>query len=91
MTVHTIKNVTVAGSGVLGAQIAFQTAYHGFSVVVYDLSDDILEKAQTRLQSLQHKYIADLGASQAQVQEAYSRVAYSSKLDEAVRNADLVI
>lgn len=28
----TIKNVTVAGSGVLGAQIALQAAYHGFNV-----------------------------------------------------------
>ena len=26
------KNVTVAGSGVLGYQIAFQTAFHGVKV-----------------------------------------------------------
>ena len=34
-----IKNVTVAGSGVLGFQIAFQTAIHGFETTVYDISD----------------------------------------------------
>ena len=39
-----IKNVTVAGSGVLGYQIAFQTAFHGLKVVVYDINDEILEK-----------------------------------------------
>ena len=33
------KNVTVAGSGVLGYQIAFQTAFHGFKVSVYDIND----------------------------------------------------
>lgn len=29
-----IKNVTVAGGGVLGRQIAFQSAYCGFNVTV---------------------------------------------------------
>ena len=39
-----IKNVTVAGSGVLGFQIAFQTAIHGFETTVYDISDEVLER-----------------------------------------------
>jgi 3-hydroxybutyryl-CoA dehydrogenase len=39
------KNITIAGSGVLGYQIAFQTAYHGFKVTVYDINDEVLEKA----------------------------------------------
>lgn len=38
------KNVTVAGSGVLGYQIAFQTAFHGFKVTVYDINDEGLIK-----------------------------------------------
>lgn len=29
-----IKNVTVAGGGVLGSQITFQSAYCGFNVTV---------------------------------------------------------
>ncbi len=29
-----IKNVTVAGGGVLGSQIVFQSAYCGFNVTV---------------------------------------------------------
>lgn len=29
-----IKNVTVAGGGALGSQIAFQSAYCGFNVTV---------------------------------------------------------
>lgn len=32
-----IKNVTVFGSGVLGAQIAFQTAYHGYNVTCIEM------------------------------------------------------
>ena len=41
--VGNIKNVTVAGSGVLGYQIAFQRAFHGFHVSVYDISEVILD------------------------------------------------
>jgi 3-hydroxyacyl-CoA dehydrogenase len=43
-----ITKVTIAGSGVLGSQIAFQTAFHGYAVMVYDISDDILEKSLLR-------------------------------------------
>lgn len=32
----TIKNVTVLGAGVLGAQIAYRAAYAGFNVTSYD-------------------------------------------------------
>ena len=34
-----IHKVTVLGTGVLGSQIAFQTAFHGFPVVAYDIDD----------------------------------------------------
>ena len=30
-----MKNITVLGTGVLGSQIAFQTAFHGFDAVSY--------------------------------------------------------
>jgi 3-hydroxyacyl-CoA dehydrogenase len=37
----TITKVTLAGTGIFGAQIAFQTAFHGYAVMVYDISDAI--------------------------------------------------
>jgi 3-hydroxybutyryl-CoA dehydrogenase len=36
----------ISGQCVLGSQIAFQTAFHGYAVMVYDISDDILEKSK---------------------------------------------
>ena len=36
-----IKNVTIAGGGTLGSQIAWQTAFMGFNVIVYVASNDI--------------------------------------------------
>lgn len=85
------KHVTVAGSGVLGSQIAFQTAFHGFQVTVYDISDEALEKAKKRIADLKPHYQADLGASEEAVKAAYERIAYNSDLAGAVAQADLVI
>ena len=31
-----ISNVTIAGAGTLGSQIAWQTAFNGFNVTVFD-------------------------------------------------------
>ena len=91
LTERAIRNVTVAGTGVLGAQIAFQTAYRNFNVVAYDINDSILEKARARFKDLQGVYRNEMHASQGQVDDAFSRIAYSADLATAAKNADLVI
>ncbi|AKU27055.1 3-hydroxyacyl-CoA dehydrogenase [Anoxybacillus geothermalis] len=85
------QHITVAGSGVLGSQIAFQTAFKGFEVSVYDINDEAIEKAKGRFQELMKRYQGDLGASEADVRAAYERISYYTDLAEAVRDADLVI
>lgn len=85
------KNITVAGSGVLGSQIAFQTAYKGFSVTVYDINEEALDKAKDRILKLKPLYEKDLGASAKELDDAYARMEFNSNLEEAVRDADLVI
>ena len=44
-----IKNVSVAGTGVLGSQIAFQTAFKGFEVSAYDINDDALDEGERKI------------------------------------------
>ena len=51
-----IKKVTVAGSGVLGSQIAYQSAFHGFDVTVYDITNEALATAKERIQALKPLY-----------------------------------
>ena len=86
-----IKKVTVAGSGVLGSQIAYQSAFHGFEVTVYDISDEALTTAKERIQALKPLYQADLKATTEQVDAAYERLQFESDLAQAVSEADLVI
>ncbi|PWW08703.1 3-hydroxybutyryl-CoA dehydrogenase [Paenibacillus cellulosilyticus] len=85
------KNVTVAGSGVLGSQIAYQTAFHGFKVTVYDINDEALDKAKDRITKLKPRYQADLGATQQEVDAAYERLSFNSDLAAAAADADLII
>ena len=85
------RNVTVAGTGVLGSQIAYQTAYKGLLVRVYDISDEVLVHARERFINLKENYREDLGVTQQTVDEAFNRISFFSDLAQAVENADLVI
>lgn len=86
-----IKNVTVAGSGVLGSQIAFQAAFKGFKVTVYDINEKAINKAQERIKGLRHSYKHDIAATDADFEKGLANINYSWDLGEAVANADLVI
>lgn len=87
----TYKNVTVAGSGVLGYQIAFQTAFHGFNVTVYDINDDVLEKAKAKFEPMCATFKRDLNVTQEQLDKTFENLSYSSDLKDAVKDADLMI
>ena len=59
------KKVTVAGGGVLGSQIAFQTAFRGFDVTVWLRSDASIERAKPKFERLRDIYLQTLEASKA--------------------------
>ena len=86
-----IQNITIAGSGVLGSQIAFQSAFHGLNVIVYDINDKVLEKAKKSFQILSENFKKDLNATDLQLEEALKGISYSTNLKDSVKNADLMI
>ena len=87
-----IASVTVLGTGVLGSQIAYQSAYSGFDVTAYDISDEILKGAEHRFAGLAARYELEVeGAAGGRAQAALARIVYSSDLAEAVQDADLVV
>ena len=57
-----IKNVTVAGGGVLGSQIAFQSAYCGFNVTIWLRSEGSVERAKPKSERLRTIYLNTLEA-----------------------------
>ena len=87
-----ITTVAVLGTGVLGSQIAFQTAYSGFAVTAYDISDDALAAARERFAHLAATYRAEVpgAAEDGKADLALMRLTLSTDLDAAAQ-ADLVI
>jgi 3-hydroxyacyl-CoA dehydrogenase len=88
-----IKTLTVLGTGVLGSQIAFQAAFHGFAVTAYDIDDDALENARTRFARLAGIYETEkvAGAAEGKAEAALQNLRLTADLGEAVAEADLVI
>ncbi|WIE74957.1 3-hydroxyacyl-CoA dehydrogenase [Curtobacterium sp. MCSS17_007] len=88
----TFSSVTVLGAGVLGTQIALQTARHGIPVVVYDISDDAVAAGRERLAGIVEQYLGDVGQDARQdADAAVARIAFETDLAHAVADADLVV
>ncbi|WP_338751822.1 3-hydroxyacyl-CoA dehydrogenase [Janibacter alittae] len=87
-----MQNLTVLGSGVLGSQIALQAAFHGKSVVVHDISQEVLDELPARWDYLTPLYVRDVeAATQEKMTEAVARIRSSADLADAVSDADLII
>ncbi|WP_330182945.1 3-hydroxyacyl-CoA dehydrogenase [Nocardia sp. NBC_01503] len=87
-----IHKVTVLGTGVLGSQIAYQTAFSGFEVTAYDINDDALKAAGERFTKLAAVYKSEVdGAGDGKADRTATSITLTSDLAQAVRDADLVI
>jgi 3-hydroxyacyl-CoA dehydrogenase len=84
-------NITVLGSGVLGGQIAWHSAFKGKDVVVYDIVEDALVRCRAAHDQYSAIYLKDVGARDADIAETRSRLSYTTDLAVAVARADLVI
>lgn len=82
------QNITIAGTGVLGSQIAYQTALNGFKVTAYDLDVDA---AKQRVLALKDGYKRDLDLTDEDFQAGLNNLTFTTNLEEAVQDADYVI
>lgn len=91
MTIE-FRTVTVLGTGVLGSQIAFQTAFHGFDVTAYDIDDAALTAARTRFDGLATVYQQDVaGADASNTTATAAGITLTTDLAAAAAEADLII
>ena len=78
----TIKKVTVAGGGVLGAQIAYAAAFHGYDVTIWGRRDDSIERIKPRIDRLHQIYSQELEVAPSYIGEKnpnYPRSFFASK------------
>ena len=52
-----MKNVTILGGGVLGSQIAFQTAFTGHNTTIYLRTKESIKRTQEKLKKVKGSYI----------------------------------
>jgi 3-hydroxybutyryl-CoA dehydrogenase len=90
MNIDDIKTVLIIGSGNMGQQIGFQCAACGLDVVMYDISEDVLEKAVDRMGKLAKTYVDGKRLTTDQAGEALARIRIATDPAQAGKNADFV-
>lgn len=86
-----IKNVAIIGAGRMGSQIAMNTAIHGCEVFVSDPYPAALENAKKWSVEYLAGRVAKGRLTQEQTDEIQARFRVVDSLEEAVKDADLII
>jgi len=87
----TVKNITVLGSGVMGHGIAQVSATAGYNVVLRDIKQEFLDKAMEKIKWSLDKLVSKEKISKEEGDAIFSRITPIVNLNEAVKNAELVI
>ncbi|WP_278263984.1 3-hydroxyacyl-CoA dehydrogenase [Nocardia sp. AG03] len=90
MTIE-FRKVSVLGTGVLGSQIAYQTAFHGFDVTAYDIDDAAVTAARKRFDVLASTYQQEVSGADADKTTATARGITLTTDLAAAAEADLII
>jgi len=86
-----IKNITVLGSGVMGHGIAQVSATAGYNIVLRDIKQEFLDKAMEKIRWSLDKLVTKGKISKEEGDEIYSRITPVVDLNDAVKDAELVI
>lgn len=86
-----VKKIVVIGSGVMGRGIAYVSVIGGFQTTLVDINQQQLTSAETELEKVFDKGIDRGKITSRQKEEAKSVLHFSSDLEDAVKEADLVI
>jgi 3-hydroxybutyryl-CoA dehydrogenase len=84
-----VKTVAVIGAGIMGRGIAYAAALGGYHTILEDLLPNALRRAETEIRANLDK-AAELGKIMS-ADAASARLEYAGTVEEAARQADLVI
>lgn len=86
-----VQTISVIGAGTMGSQIAMVAALAGFDVILQDVREESLQKAQASLSKHMEKRIAKGTLTAEHVEQAFVNLKLVTSLEEAVRQTDFVI
>ena len=86
-----IKTIAVIGAGIMGRGIAHAAALGGYRTILEDILPASLRKAEGEIRSNLDKAVELGKVAKNDADAAFSRIEYAGSVEEAVRQADLVI
>ena len=86
MEIKDIKKVTCVGGGVIGYSYALIMALKGLNVYLYDISDDSLNLAKTRVHESLKPLVSNNIIQSNEVESIENRIHYTKDMKEAVEN-----
>ncbi|MFC6292805.1 3-hydroxyacyl-CoA dehydrogenase [Macrococcus epidermidis] len=85
-----MKNVSIIGGGVLGSQVAFQSAFFDCNVVMYARTEDSVKRIQEKLAKLVPIYGAYFNNPE-KAQAAHDAIKISMDMSEVLADSDVMI
>jgi 3-hydroxybutyryl-CoA dehydrogenase len=89
--VPAVQTIAVIGAGIMGRGIAHAAALGGYRTILEDLLPNALRKAETEIRSNLDKAVELKKVTAADADSAFKRLEFAGSVEEAARQADLVI
>ena len=86
-----VRTIAVIGAGIMGRGIAHAAALGGYRTILEDILPTALRKAETEIRSNLDKAVELGKVTKADADQAFGRLEYASSVEQAAREADLVI
>jgi 3-hydroxybutyryl-CoA dehydrogenase len=86
-----VGTIAVIGAGIMGRGIAHAAALGGYRTILEDILPNALRRAETEIRANLDKAVELGKVTSADADAAFSRLEYGSSVEEAARQADLVI
>jgi 3-hydroxybutyryl-CoA dehydrogenase len=86
-----IETIAVIGAGTMGRGIAHAAALGGYRTILEDILPNALRRAESEIRANLDKAVEIGKVSASDANAAFARLEYAGSVDEAARQADLVI
>ena len=91
MEIDDIKHVAVIGAGTMGHAIAEVALISGYSVFLYDIKEEVVEKGKSLIDWSLKKFVEKAVISESDYEKFIGNLTVTTDLKRAVKNADLCI
>ena len=91
MEIDDIKHVAVIGAGKMGHGIAEVALISGYSVFLYDIKEEVVEKGKSLIDWSLKKFVEKAVISESDYEKFIGNLTVTTDLKRAVKNADLCI